>query len=532
MPDGYLMGAVSSELAPIWARKNGTTGYSEGAPSPSDSKTHVLAMQDGTLLCSSENSSVLGVWRPDGLGRKMLAETGYLYNNMVEVPGGCVIGSGRATVPVYYYDSATDTLTDLKISGTSNARPELAIPYDGGVWLIVYRDKVYDIGRLDTKARTYTRLGNFGTFQPSVCAYTSAGVVLTGTGYVSSSSYAAVWQISAAKGLSAKYEANSAGSQKWKPIGYVGGKLLLSCGKGDTGAALLDVNANTFAKYALGGAFKCLLDPLAETKDYVWAGHSDGICRIAKSNGALEIIASASNSNDNMNRYAAHEVDGGWLILPRNSYGKLICYLARDTQQLSTLLSDASGSGGDNDVWQLPDGRYVAKQRARSPVYLCDIKAKTARALPGTEKYDRVLLASSTELIAASDDVHKLVWYDIGGTKQTKEDLSYSGNVRLMTYAPDKRYVVTISVDSILVTDCQKRTSVGLYAIPHLDERSISRIYRRGKWMIILQETNWTGKYGSSYVYMLDMRAWRVYEVGDGRATSLPYGERECERLF
>ena len=527
MPDGYLMGGVSSELIPIMARKNSKTGFSDGAPSPSPSKTHVLAMSDGTLLCSSENSSVLGVWRPDGLERRMLVDTGYRYNVLTEVPGGCVIGASWQTEPMYYYDKATDTLTDLKLDGHY---PFDAIVRDGRVWLIVDggdNGSYYGVGEFDVAARKYAIKGKiYTTYYMSIVCFTAEGVVLR----YRTPDWSEVIHWHFVKGLSGAYRTQGG---EWKVIGYVGGKLLLSSGYGGTGAALLDVSANTITKYELGGAFKGILDPLAETKDYIWAGHNDGICRIAKSNGALELAATgSSNSNTSMDRYSSHEVEGGWLIAPRNWYGDTICYLERDTQKLTVMLSGIKGgSSGANDMWRLPDGKYIIKQRAAKPLYLCNISAKMARALPGTEAYGRVVYVGGTQVVAARNDTKKIVWYDIAAEKQTHEGGGYYDDAILMISAPDDRYAVLITAQGMYVADSKTHTSVSICTIDASYRNSVSAVYRRGKWLLV--KTSWEPQ--NSYTHYelraLDMRGWRVYEVAD-YYVDVPYGDRECEQLY
>lgn len=521
MPDGYLMGAVSSELIPVMAAKNTRTGYSIATPSSDSGKTTVLAMSDGTLLYSNELSSQPGVWRVNGLERVKLADAGYRYSSMVEVPGGCVIGSYYETSPMYYYDKETDTLTNLNFD---NCAPFDAVVRDGRVWLIVDAGSFYRVGELDVAARKFNSKGAIHTaYYVDIVCFTAEGVVLT---YDTEGDDRVVhWHFG--KGVSSEY---SGGNSRWKQIGYVGGKLLLSNGHGGTGAALLDVSANTFTKYELGGTFKGILDPLAETKDYIWAGHNDGICRIAKSSGTLELAATGTHhSDESMDRYSSHEVDGGWLIAPCNYCGDMICYLERDTQKLTVMLSGIKGgSSGANSVWRLADGKYIVKQRAQKPLYLCNIGAKIARAMPGTENYSCVQYMGGNDLVAANG--YRIVWYDLAQEAQTHEGVAFVDDARFALRAPDERYAIIISPVNLCVADRATHTSVCLFNFNDQYTNSLHDVYRRGKWLLI--ETSWSYEGGSSWydTYALDMRTWRVYQVWSDR--DMPYCERECEKLY
>lgn len=532
----FPIGGGGGEFLKIWGEKNGRTGYNECSGALGGYEGSTVAMSDGTVFCSSRSDTDQGIWLLNGIEREYLTKVGCDYRSMTEVPGGCLLGSNtsKCESPLYYYDKVSHSVTNI----TSNAPGRsysIALSYylNDCVFLQLYVDglSTYADRRRFAKFDYNTHKLQLMDFlseshHTNYLGDTPTGILL---GYKSSTSTSEIFHLHGTKGL-AKYAVSSI--KEWRVVGNVGSRILITTCS-NKGGVWLDYANNNFSARAHSYDEGNIYNTLADTNDYIWASSNKGVCKISKSSGALTTVVTAPVGNsDSVPKLIAHEVEGGWLICPANYGDTVMCYLDRNAQEITTLLTSLDGSSSESDIFDLGNKRYLIKQRSSGAAYYFDKNTMRARAIAGTDNLMQFVPTGNSEFVTIDGGSNEIVWYDAN-----LEAITHSGgkflatNIDLAISAANPRYVIFINEKGITVADNELHTSSFLFMFPSVYSRDLLRVYRRKDWLLIrYQDYNSSGP-NNEYAYVFDTRTLRLHQVfSDDYA--IPYGERECETLL
>ena len=530
----FPSGGGGGEFLKIWGEKNGELGVSESVILSTDEDVGCkLLMPDGTVLCSSKLHSNQGVWTVSGIERNMLTGTGYAYDSMVEVPGGCIIGSyysGWAGYdsPVYFYDTKAKTLTDLKVSFSNQTGyfPDYSIPFGSGALVMMrYRQDggggYYRLFSFDAQTRAFVSLRDIHGLQNEFLAYTPTGVLIRSDNTVDRPF---VLHVHPEKGV-AFFETGYTG-EPYFIYGEVPPNLILSSAFYNHTVGLDYVN-NKFTRF---NQTKALYSPICETRDYIWGTDADGIVRTSKTSGKNEVMINVRfyNSAD-LPHYYAHEVEGGWLVLPRAYNQTGIYFIDNAAQTIHTMLADAKGSGNyPIDVWRLSDGRYVTKSRTTSPMYICNISAKQARKLAGTDYFRCALQTDDIYFVAIDTSAKRLSDYNVKTEKAGSGEQAVDTDAQYVTRATNPAYIIFVTADRIMLYDASTGRQMSLAVFDTYDDSYVYDIFKRKNYLLIRIRTS-SSNLDKDITYILNLTTLETFDVSG--TYGIPYGERECERI-